>query len=243
MSLLTVVQEFCSRTALPLPETAIDNPDNQILQIVALCNEVCEELVSRQQWQGITRQATFTTVADEDQGVITDLADVGWQRSLNETFYNRTLRLPVYGPMTAEQWQALKALPSTGPFYKYRYRQNHILFNPPPPAGHECAFEYISRAIISYTYTPVDSDPITVYQTYFQHDDDEFILGEALLMAGIRWKFKAEKNLEYGEDFARYERMVAQAFAADGTKPQLSMDKTVTDWRPGIFVPSGNWNV
>lgn len=236
MSLLTVVQTFCLRTGLPSPNAVISSGDNQLLQLAALANEVVEDLCDRWTWQNLTREATFTTVLGEDQGAITTIAPSGFLRILQETIFNRTLRLPLFGPLWAQDWQALKALPTTGPFYKYRIRGNRLLFMPPGVAGHTCAFEYAT----SWAILATDG---TTYKSAFTDDADTFILDERLLLAGLRWKWKAEKGLEYAEDFRRYEQLANNASGRDGSKPRLNMAGGNQDYKPGIWVPSGNWNV
>jgi len=238
MNLLTFVQTFCDRTGLARPPYAISSPDTQVLQIIALLNEVCEDITMRWDWQALVQEVLFTTQAGEDQGDffgITSLTKAEFKKISMETIFNRTLRLPIFGPMTPSKWQAIKALPTTGPFYKYRIRGDRLLFNPPAAAGHNCAFEVYTNLCI------LASDGSL--QASFQADTDTFRLDEKLLLAGLRWKWKAEKGLDYAEEFNRYETLGANMAACDATKPVLSMDGAVGNFHPGIFVPSGNWNV
>lgn len=236
MSLLTTVQTFCQRTGLPVPSFVIGTTDLQVLQILALVNEVVEDLCDRWTWTDLMREALFTTVAGEDQGSLDTIAPNGFLRISQETIFNRTLRLPLFGPLMQAQWQALKALPTTGPFYKYRIRGNHILFMPAGVAGHICAFEYASSFAI------LAADGVT-YRSAFAADSDTFVLDEKLLTAGLRWKWKAEKGLDYAEEFRRYEELANNAAGRDGTKPRIDMGGGGDNFRPGIWVPSGNWNI
>lgn len=236
MTLLQLVQAFCSRTGIPSPAYVVASPDAQIQQIKSLIDEVCEDLCSRWTWAGLTKEATFTTVATESQGAISTIAPYGFSRILQETIYNRTLRLPIYGPMTPGKWQALKALPTSGPFYKYRIRGGQVLFNPTPTAGQSCAFEYAS------TYIALASDD-TTSREYAIADDDTFLLDSKLILAGLRWKWKSEKGLPYAEEFTRYEIMGNDAAGRDGTKPVLSMGDEAGGAFPGIFVSPGNWSL
>ena len=236
MTLLQLVQAFCSRTGIPSPAFVVASTDAQILQIKSLVDEVCEDLTERWVWQDLIAEATFTTVAQEEQGAVSSIAP-GMSRILQETIFNRTLRLPVYGPMSASKWQAIKALPTTGPFYKYRIRGGKLLFNPAPPAGHLCAFEYTSTQMV------LSADG-TVPKTYATVDDDTFTLDHKLVLAGLRWKWKAEKGLPYAEEFTRYENLGNDANGRDGTKPILSMSEGSShSVFPGIFVSPGNWNL
>lgn len=238
MSMLSIVQGFCGRTGLPVPNFVAGAPDSQIVQVQSLLNEVLEDLCDRWTWEALTREAVFTTSLGEDQGAITTIAPNGYLRILQETIFNRTLRLPLFGPMLPSQWQQLKALPNTGPFYKYRIRGGRLLFNPAGVSGHTCSFEYAS----SYCVLAADG---TTYKPSFTADTDTSVFDEKLLIAGLRWKWKSEKGLDYAEELRRYEELANNAAGRDATKPRLSMNAGDEggDFRPGIWVPSGNWSV
>lgn len=233
MSLLTIVRTFAERTGLPVPDFVVGTRDAQILQIHSLLNEVCEDLCDRWTWQDLTKEALFTTVAGEDQGALATLAPFGFSRILQETIFNRTLRLPLFGPLAARNWQAMKALPTTGPFYKYRFRGGRLLFMPAGIAGHQCAFEYAS------TFCVVGAD--TVQKATFTADTDTCLLDEKLLQAGLRYKWKFEKGLDYAEDLRRFEELANNASGRDATKPVLDMGNSGNNFQPGIWVSSGNW--
>lgn len=235
MNLLELCQEFTKRTGVPKPSAIVSSTDKQVMQIAALLNEVLDELVAGGLWQGCDKTATFTTLAQEDQGALTTIAPYGFKGIVKKTIYNRTLRLPFYGPMTPSEWQALKALPQTGPFYKYRIQGGRLLMNPTPPAGHSCAFEYYSN------YAVLAADGST-YKRYPTADDDTFIIGDDIMLAGLRWKWKYEKGLEYAEDFRRFEELKASGYLREDTAPHLVLDGGLEDFKPGIFVPWGNWN-
>lgn len=233
MTLLDLTKQFCSRTGVPVPSFVIGNNDPQIVQILGLMGEILEDLTNRTRWAASTLEAVFTTVATESQGLLTTLAPNGYKWVVKDTFFDRTLRRPLYGPVGAEDWQALKALPNAGPFYKYRIVGGKLLLNPVPPAGHVCAFEYAS----SYLVLAVNG---TTYKSFPTADDDSF-LDDTLVLAGLRWKWKYEKGLDYAEDFRRFEELADNTKGREGSKPTVNMGGASHDVQPGIFVPSGNW--
>lgn len=238
MNLLEAVQKFCTRTGLPKPMSVAASNDSQITQIMGLLNEVVEDIVNRWNWQTLVVEVDFTTISGGDQGNFFTICGLGkseFREVINQTIFNRTMRLPVYGPLTPIQYQARKALPTMGPFYNYRIRSDRLLFDPPAAVGHLCAFEVYSRLAVASISN--------VKQVAFELDTDEFLLDEYLLLAGLRWKWKSEKGLDYAEEFRRYEEMGANLAANDGSKPVLSMSGGSTDYSPGILVPPGNWNV
>lgn len=237
-TLLSIVQEFCARTGLTPPTRVIGANDDLLTQLVGLANEICEDLVRRRQWTTLVTETVFNSVAGGDQGPMTTIAPNGFLKVINDTIYDRTRRLPVFGPRNAQEWQAIKALPMSGPFYQYRIRGGRLLIIPDMPAGHVMAFEYASKNCVQDNTTATPTG-----KAYFTRDDDTFLLDEALLIKGIRWRWKEEKGLPYSESFREYEAAVAEAAGGDGSKTALSMHEPYPAVRPGIFVPAGNWGI
>ena len=235
MNILQIVKEFCRRQGLVIPSIVIGSQDDQLEQIVGLANEIGEDLIIRRNWTNLIREATFTSVAGEDQGLMTDLAPDNFYKVLNDTMFNRTRRLPLYGPRNSQQWQMFKSLPFTGPFYQYRIRQGRLMTIPALPAGHIIAFEYVSKAIC---YNANEN----AYKVFFTNDEDEVLLDPNLMLKGLRWRWKAEKGFPYLEEFRAYEVAAANMAAADGGAPTIHMDDTR---RPGplIIAPPGNWEL
>ncbi len=237
LSLLEIVTAFCERTALPIPVAVMYSPDAQVAQIRALLEEEGKVLSSRGAWEVLTYETTLTTAAVEDQGDITDLCPNGFRYIKNQTIWDRTDRLPVFGPLSATDWQALKAVVSVGPRYRFRIRGRRLLVNPVPPANHTWYWEYVSKHWI------LDGDDDTG-RCFFSKDTDKIALPEDLVLMGLRWRWKKEKGLEYAEDFRDYEIMVKDAIGRDGAKPILDLGQDpARGLQPGIFVPSGNWQV
>jgi hypothetical protein len=236
MSLLTVIQKVCARVGIGIPTYIISNPDPKVGQMAALIEEALDEIIVRFEWPVLTQEVVFTSIAAEDQGNINTIAPNGFKYIVKDTIFNRTLRRPFYGPITASRWQSLKALPNPGPFYKYRIVRDHLMMNPPMVAGHTCAFEYISKwAVTDSTGTSYKEVPTV--------DSDVFLLDEKYIIACLKWKWKYEKGLEYSEDKLAFEVMINDLAAKDGSQPILSMDGPPNEWKPGVFVPSGNWNI
>lgn len=235
MTVLELIQRFCRRTGVPVPATAIGSTDNQILQIVAILEEEVNDLAKRHNWQGLERQGQFTTINAEDQGHIDTLSS-GFRYIRNNTMWDTSARLPVIGPLDAQQWQAIKAVFANGPRYQFRFLGDHLLVNPIPAAGHVWKFEFVTKNAI------LDTDGATVKE-YFTADTDTFLLPSDLHLLGLRWRWLREKGLDYAELFNTYEFQVKDAMGRDGGSPRLTMDGSGNAKRPGIFVPSGNWMV
>lgn len=238
-TLLQIVVEFCKRTGLDVPTSVIGNDEQIVTQVASLCNEVLEDITNRgESWPRLQKEATFTSVATESQGVMTTLAPYGFQYIVLDTIYDRTARRPIFGPKGAQLWQEAKALPVTGPLYSYRLWQGNLYIQPTMVAGRTCAFEYASNMAVLGTASATD------YKSWFDKDTDTFLLDESLILAGLRWKWKAEKGIRYAAEQQFYEDLMATQIGSDSAKPIVNMGGGMSGAvRPGIWVPAGNWPV
>ncbi len=232
---LSIVQAICGRLGQTVPTSAIGNTDPLISQIVALCNEEGQEQAARYQWTVLQTEATYTTLATEDQGTIESIAP-GLGYIINDTIWNRSLRRPVFGPKTPQTWQQNKAFAINGPWSNFRIKGGSLLMYPVPTAGQTCYFEYTTRNWCT------DSTGATGYEEW-NNDADIPRLEWLLLVLGTIWRWKRAKGFDYAEDFNTYERRIADAMSKDGSKDWLSLSNTKYDIFPGIVVPSGSWNV
>jgi hypothetical protein len=236
MSLLTIVQQAALRIGVTSPNAVVSSTDANVTRLLALANEEGQELSARYEWQALRNEATFTTVATASQGALTTLAGADFRYMINETFWNRTQRRPIFGPLTDQQWQQIQAQQILGPWYQYIIRGGNILFTPTPAAGQTCAFEWVSKNWCS------DSTGATT-RALWAADTDIGRISEELMTFGLVWRWKQSLGLDYTEDYNKYEKRVADAMAQDGTKPRINMGQNGMDVYPGVIVPSGNWVV
>lgn len=232
-AMLEIIQDLCGRQNLNVPATVYGTTDPQVRQMMKLLEEEGNDLAQRGGWERLVMEVSFTTLAQEDQGAIAGAA-AGFRAIKNQTIWDRATRLPVCGPLDAKEWQAMKALTSTGPRYRFRIRGGRLLVNPSPPASQTWYFEYVTKNWI----LAVDG---TTYKRRFTADTDTALLPDDLCLQGLRWRWKKEKGMDYAEDFRTYEAQVKAALGRDGGKPTLTMDDNWGGPKPGIFVPEGSW--
>lgn len=233
-TLLSIVQDFCERKGLSVPTTVIGSADPQIKQIRAILRKGCEDMSQRGRWESLINEASWTTTAAESQGTIVSKATNGFRWLLPETFWDRTQKLPLLGPLDSADWQILKAIVITGPRYSFRFQQGLIKATPAPPAGHTWVFEYISKNWL------LAVDGVT-YKANFTVDTDDILLPEQVVTADLEWRWLKEKGLNYTEDFNSAERLIVNALGRSGSKPVLHLDDFGGEIKPGIFVPAGSW--
>jgi hypothetical protein len=232
--LLSIVKAVAVKVGITVPTVAFSSIDQNIQQIIAFANEAGQELAHRYSWQALTKEATFTTVATESQGVIQTLTGPDFVSILNETMWDRETRRPVFGPKLPPEWQQLKAQLLTGPWSQYRIRGNNVLFIPVPQAGDAIFFEWMSNFWVGTTAG-------IGIQNAFQADTDVSLLSERVITLDTTWRYKQTKRLAYDEDFDKAEAAIADFIARDGSKPRLNLAGASGDILPGIFIPAGSW--
>ncbi len=234
LTCLQIIQAACKRIGILSPNAAVTATDQQIIQLVSLAEEEGQELATRYAWQALQTEATFTTVAAQVQTTLAAITS-GFDYIVNDTIWNRTLRRPVYGPKSQQDWQQDKANQINGPFNSFRIINDIINFYPDPAAGQVCYFEYQSRAWVNLAAGGTA-------ETWAADGDTPRLDGQ-LMVLGVIWRWKAAKGLDYAEDYAKYERRVADAMGRDAGKATLDLTGCQYDIQPVVLVPRGSWGV
>jgi hypothetical protein len=234
MTILTICTDVVDRIAITLSGTTVfSNTADTARQMRALANQEGKELMRRGSWEKLTKEKTFTSLAQETQ---TSVIPADYDHMLNETFYNRTRKRQVLGPLSPTDWQAQKSILATVLYDSYRIRGGNVLMIPVPPAGDTYAFEYISNNWVL--------DATDVEKPAFTADTDTAILDEELITLGVIWRFLKAKGFDYAEAFRTYELQVSQALARDGSKRTLNFTQQVNYGRPRYpGVQDGSWSL
>lgn len=237
MSALTVIQRLCQLHALAVPQSVVGGTETQTTQLLAMLNEVLEDIVVESKYQVVTREAVHMLSAGENQGPVSSLGGglIGYYQANFETFYDRTLGRPLYGPLNDTEWQEIKALPNPGPFYKFRIMGDCLLINPAPADPFSTiSFEYMS----TYVVAAADGTP----KANVTLDTDVFLLPENIIRKFLIARWKHVKGLPYAEDKSKAYELLNGYIARDKAKRRINVScSSPTDIAPGVFVPSGNW--
>lgn len=215
MSLLQLIKDACDLLSLARPSVVINSNDTTIRQLFGLAVVEANELAKDYDWQALVQEKTFTTVAAAIQTDTPVAAD--FDRFVPESFYNRTTRRKVLGPVTSRQWQLLQANPQAGQIVLgYRQRDGVFLLTPTPPAGQTIAYEYVS------SYWAKTADSVTA-KAVWTLDTDLTYLSENLIKLGIVWRWRAAKRFGYAEEYDTYIAQKNQEKARDGGSTTLSI--------------------
>jgi len=213
--LLTIVRQSCRLLSLEPPDEVVDSPDAQVQLLYQLAIEEGEELSTNgdKDWQVLTQQKIFYTVADPVQ---VDAVPDDLDHFIDNSFFNRTTRLQMVGPITPQMWQAIQAQPQLNLVYlAFRQRDGAFLITPTPAADNEIAYEYVSKNYVQAANGDLKAT--------FTADTDTPLLPDVLFRLGIRWRFLKSKGLDYSQDFDTYQRQVQQMMSRDGGATKLDV--------------------
>jgi hypothetical protein len=228
MTLLSLVQGAADLLGIHRPTTVINSTDHQVRQVHALAVEEADELAASFNWQALTVEKTFTTEASAAQSTAlpSDLS-----RFVSNSFFNRTTRRPVLGPITPQLWQNIQANPQLNRVVlAFRERDGSFLITPTPPAGQTIAYEYISDEWAT------SADGATAREAWTV-DTDLCLLDERLIKLGIRWRWKKTKGLPYAEDYDTYQQQKDIKQARDGGSTILSLTGGTWDFLGNPTLP------
>lgn len=234
MNLLALVRRAASLMSsdLPLPSTLINGPGDYEAQWVAVAWDVTQDLLEREHnWQALTKELVFTTLPTEDQGLLSTLAP-DFHRWINETQNDRSRNLKVVG-ISSQAWQTYKA-GVISPFNPtLRVVQGRIKLLGNTVGGAQVATEYLSNGcVLAFNGIP---------KTDFSVDTDTCVWSDALMVAGLKWKFQENNGLDYSEAFRQYEDLVQKAIARDRPRETLSLARRRSNHLPFPVIPENGF--
>jgi hypothetical protein len=232
MSLLTIVQTVTAELSLVQPTMVVGSADRQVQQLLALANRAGMKLAKAYPWEAMREEVVFPTLNQVTQ---TAIIPADFSRFVDNSFFNRTTRRPITGPITPRQWQWIQAQPVFSTAY-LMFNQRQGLFNmaPVPPAGQQIAFEYISKYWAQ--------SAAGAAQASFLADTDTSFLDEDLLTMGLKWRYLRSKGLDYAEEMADYEDELETAKARDGGATTLTLAPQPIDPNRAN-IPDGNFGI
>lgn len=201
MTLLTICENAADRIGINRPPTVVGNTAPDAQKLLGYCNMVGLSLMKQVAWQVIRKEQTFTAIAGATQ---TGILPSDFDRFVPETMWDRTNIHLVSGPISAVEWQGLKAgqyQDTSRP--KFIYRGGSVLVIPSFSGGESIAFEYVSNKWAQ--------DNSSVAKTSFTADTDTALLDEELITRGVVFRFLDGEGLptaQAANDYQTYFDMV-----------------------------------
>jgi hypothetical protein len=190
--------------------------DPNIVQMCQLLKSLGRELVLSRNWTYLLKTHLFTTV----QGTPNYSLPTDFRRMLDQTWWNRTNRLPVGGPLSPQEWQYLKAR-LVGVVFNVLFRpqdgQIELYPDVNTPGGYQIAFEYETKYWVSSAATPA----VLAYDAP-RNSDDLVWFDELLLTQGLKFKMLQAKGFDTSAAKFEYINTLEAIKGTDAWSPKLN---------------------
>jgi hypothetical protein len=139
---------------------------------------------------------------------------------IDQTWWNRTNRLPLGGPLSPQEWQYLKAR-LVGVVFTVLFRpldgQISLYPDTNTPGGYDIAFEYVSRWWVG-TSTATTGDAPSSGSQYIWFEPQ-------LVLRLLKLAFKKETGFEAEAAQNDYDATLAACIESDSPAPVLRLDQ------------------
>lgn len=205
MSLLTICRAAADEIGIDRPAIVAASAQPEAQKLYRYANKVGNALMKAYAWAPLRAEQTFTSISQEIQ---TNALPDDFDRFLPETFWNRSKRELLVGPVTEVEWQSRKAQAITQ-FDRPRFihRGSDILVTPTLAFGDSMAFAYVKN-----TWAQSSAGAA---QTKFLADDDTTVLDEELITYGVIFEFLSGDGQPAQIPLAQYRDRLKQLTKSD----------------------------
>lgn len=213
----TIINRAAVECGLTPAADVFASTDPAFVQLRNLITTCGQELLESHPWEYLRREHQITT-SSLDAGNYALPSDFGYM--INQTGWDRTNRLPVTGPLTAQQWQYLKGrnLVTSTIYVSFRVMQNEFYVYPddPVPDGLDINFEYISR-----NWVIPDAAPGT-YSDIVEANGDTILFNTVMMVQYLRYKFLEAKGFDSASALGAFTGAYLKETGHDGAAPMLN---------------------
>lgn len=212
-TLLSTATDILNRVGVEVGLDPVSDPynttDKSYTQMTYLLNIAGEELSQLYPWEFLVREHSIVT-ADTDSGDY-DLPD-DFLYMINQTGWERSQSVPLYGPLSAQDWQYLigRDLVSHTIYASFRIQQaKFTIFPQPPPNGLDIVFEYISRSWV------IDADTGNSVTDKVTSGSDTPVFDRTLISRYLKVKYLEAKGMDTSKAQADLNQIFGQLTAHD----------------------------
>ena len=200
MTFLSAAQSAAIRLIGKKPTTFFSSTNTFELEICDLANDAASDIMKANDWRLLTTLQVMTGDG-VTQGF--DLPADYDRMPVKAAVFRPDWNNWHYTPATdLDQWRDfINGAPTISPGY-WILLSGQMQFQPPISSGDKAQYYYISNKIVLGD----GGAP----QAQFTKDSDSLRVDERLLTLALIWKWRAQKRLEYAEDMASYEQLLAQ---------------------------------
>jgi hypothetical protein len=117
-----------------------------------------------------------------------------------QTFWDRSFRWQLLGPIDAQEWQVLKSgISPTGPRRRFRIIGGNFCVDPVPADNNQLVYEYYSSSWCQ--------SAAGVAQSAWAADTDTYLLDDDTMVLGLIWRYRRAKGFDYETEKQEYDRL------------------------------------
>jgi hypothetical protein len=211
------IQQAALECGLSAGTNPYTSTDPAIVQMVGILNSAGRELLLMREWQRMIVSYSFT-IAIGDTGFYNLPTDYG--RHIDQTDWNPSNRLPLGGPLTAQDYTYLLAtnLASSTIYISFREKDGQFVVLPqPPPVGQVISFEYNSRFWVAASGAPtvLAKDAPTA-------PDDILLFDPILIQKMLKLRFREAKGFDTTAASQQLNNAIMALGGMDKSAPVLS---------------------
>jgi len=170
MSIATVIQNVANEAGYTVESNIFTSNETTTKQLLAIAQRINRDMFEAYPWPKCYASGSITLVG----GQATYALPAAFSRYQYESFWNKSTRWRVLGPMTEQEYAEIKGFGLEPTVYqRFQIRgmsNNELLINPTPGANNDgdiIIFEYIAdRSVIPVTWTASTSFAANAYCSY-----------------------------------------------------------------------------
>ena len=213
--ILEIATEAAWELGCTVPETlfpSYDEGENTPQRLRRAIIRTAQFLASTWDWQALRREQTWTTVNSTVQvGMVPD----DFLRFVNDTFWDRTSKFKLRGPVSPDEWQQAVSWSVGAVVPWFCVRGGEIQTYPAPKAGYTYTFEYVTNAI--------GKDTAGNQLRRFASDSDVTWWDDELMIQGTIAAYREMLRLDSAQDRMAFERLMADRIKQDGARRKINM--------------------
>lgn len=213
--------------------SVVGNTDPTARQMLAIANYGAEFLVNAHGWSALlnTRQRTLTA-SEVQAGFLTSIYD----RFVDNSMWNIDRVEPIYGPVTPQEYAALKARNTASWVGVFQKVGADIRMWPVATPGERVTYWY-------YANDPVRS-ALGATQSEWLADTDTFLLPDRLMKLWIVKEWLKRNGLDFSAEMEDFNHALSREIASDGGRRTLDVSNSGSGRR--VFAPGiqdGSWSL
>lgn len=204
MTLLSVAQNVAKVIALEVPDVVASSTDREVVELLALANEMAQRITAGHDWQKL---CTVHTLTGDGSTTAFDLPANYDRMLVKAQVWSSSLETALSPISDLDRWLELDVQDFDFVVNAWAIYGGQMHIKPALATGVTAQFFYVTNECIQSSSATKKIE--------FTADDDEFRIDDRLLKLAMIWQWRANKGLPYAEDMVNYESHLSRLVVRD----------------------------